>query len=538
MQDAIPAAIADAVAHAEGGAPVACHETHCSWVFVAGDRALKVKKPIVLSYLDYGTLERRHAMCREEVRLNRRLAPALYRGTVSIVRHAGGAMAIDPEDDAPGAVEFAVDMCRYDESDTLAERLRAGAATPAQLRAVGALLAAFHGAEPRPDETERAFAALRAAVRTTLDDLEADAGGELDGGRVAALRGVMEAALGARRGELLERGQRGLVVDGHGDLRAEHVLLTDPLQVVDALEFDAALRVADVSCDLGFLVMDLEGAGADDLAATLVESYREAGGDPGDRELLATMGCYRALVRAKVDLARRGHGPRRARERLDQALRLGWRARGPQVIAVCGPPASGKTTLARALCAQSEMAHLSSDVVRKARIGLAPTDRAPRGGLRARGDARDVPRAGPACGGGGVGGARSRGRRDARRPGGARRAARRDGPADGGAAAVRRVPGARGRGGAPRPRSRARRRARIRRRRRRRRAAGLRVGGARRGVRRAPSGGPRGPACRRRGARRRRVARSDVGMSSEACPVARRSPRRRWSPRSTPGRTA
>ena len=89
------------------------------------------------------------------------------------------------------------------------------------------------------------------------------------------------------------------------------------------------------------------------------------------------MGCYRALVRAKVDLARRGHGPRRARERLDQALRLGWRARGPQVIAVCGPPASGKSTLARALCAQSEMAHLSSDVVRKARIGLAPTDRAP-----------------------------------------------------------------------------------------------------------------------------------------------------------------
>ena len=377
MQDAIPAAIADAVAHAEGGAPVACHETHCSWVFVAGDRALKVKKPIVLSYLDYGTLERRHAMCREEVRLNRRLAPALYRGTVSIVRHGGGAMAIDPEDDAPGAVEFAVDMRRYDESDTLAERLRAGAATPAQLRAVGALLAAFHGAEPRPDETERAFAALRAAVRTTLDDLEADASGELDGGRVAALRGVMEAALGARRGELLERGQRGLVVDGHGDLRAEHVLLTDPLQVVDALEFDPALRVADVSCDLGFLVMDLEGAGADHLAVALVEGYREAGGDPGDRELLATMGCYRALVRAKVDLARRGHGPRRARERLDQALRLGWRARGPQVIAVCGPPASGKSTLARALCAQSEMAHLSSDVVRKARIGLAPTDRAP-----------------------------------------------------------------------------------------------------------------------------------------------------------------
>ncbi|HEX6745163.1 MAG TPA: AAA family ATPase [Solirubrobacteraceae bacterium] len=377
MQDAIPAAVAAALARAEGGAAVACHETHCSWVLVAGDRALKVKKPIVLSYLDYGTLERRHAMCREEVRLNRRLAPALYRGTVSIVARDGGAVALDPYDDAPGAVEFAVDMRRYEEGDTLAERLRAGAATPGQLRAVGARLAGFHAAEPRPQETEPAFAALRAAVRTTLDDLEADAGAEIDDGRVPTLRVLMEAALAARRAELLERGRRGLVVDGHGDLRAQHVLVTDPVQVVDALEFDAALRIADVSCDLGFLVMDLEGVGADDLATALVDGYREAGGDPGDRQLLATMGCYRALVRAKVDLARGGHGHGRARERLDQALRLGWRARGPQLIAVWGPPASGKSTLARELCAQSGMAHVSSDVVRKARIGLAPTDRAP-----------------------------------------------------------------------------------------------------------------------------------------------------------------
>jgi uncharacterized protein len=149
------------------------------------------------------------------------------------------------------------------------------------------------------------------------------------------------------------------------------------VQFVDAVEFDPALRIADVACDLGFLVMDLEGAGRADLAAALLEGYRSAGGDPGDRELLATMECYRALVRAKVDVARAGHGRGRARERLDQALALGWRARGPQLIAVCGPPAGGKSTLARAVCAQSAMDHISSDAVRKARIGLAPTDRAP-----------------------------------------------------------------------------------------------------------------------------------------------------------------
>jgi aminoglycoside phosphotransferase family enzyme len=313
MKDTVASAVADAVARDQDGRAVECHETHGSWVFVAGDRALKVKKPVVLPFLDDGTLERRRAMCREEVRVNRRLAPALYRGTVSVVAR-GSELFVDPDDEASGAVEVAVDMRRYDERDTLAERLRIGAATPAQLRAVGALLAGFHAAEPGPHDAARAFAALRAAVRTTLDDLRGDgAPGEMGDGRLWQLRGGMEAALAARRTELLERGRRGLVVDGHGDLRAEHVLLTEPIQIVDAVEFDPGLRIADVSCDLGFLVMDLEGAGGDVPATALVEGYREAGGDAGDRALLASMARYRALVRARstgCPVATAASGPR------------------------------------------------------------------------------------------------------------------------------------------------------------------------------------------------------------------------------------
>jgi aminoglycoside phosphotransferase family enzyme len=233
MRDDLLAALADAVADAEGGVPVERHDTHGSWVFVAGARARKVKKPVVLAFLDHGSLERRRAMCREEVRLNHRLAPELYRGTVSVVAREDGRVAIDPDDEAAGAVEVAVDIRRYDEDDTLAQRLRAGAATPGQLRAVRARLAAFHASEPRPQE--------------------------------------------ARRAGLLERGRRGLVVDRHGDLRTEHVLLTDPVQVVDALEFDPALRVADVACDLGFLVEPTDRAPAAAYAheATLA-TYRES----------------------------------------------------------------------------------------------------------------------------------------------------------------------------------------------------------------------------------------------------------------------
>jgi hypothetical protein len=98
--------------------------------------------------------------------------------------------------------------------------------------------------------------------------------------------------------------------------------------------------------------------------------YREAGGDPGDDALLALMACYRALVRAKID-AMRGRAER-AQQRIAQATALRWRARGPMLLAVCGPPATGKSTLAAALCEQSPMVRVSSDVIRKAPLWRPP----------------------------------------------------------------------------------------------------------------------------------------------------------------------
>jgi uncharacterized protein len=375
MRDTVLSALAAPEVYPGAPTSVECHDTHGSWVFVAGEHALKVKKPVVLPFMDYGTLERRRAMCREEVRLNRRLAPGLYLGTVGIVPREDGGVSLESDDDAPGVIEVGVLMRRYEERDTLAARWSAGTATAEQLRRVGARIATFHAFAPRADQANAALVGLRQAVRTTVDDLEAQTRGALEVARLRVLRARLEAALTVRRDDLLARGERGLVVDGHGDLRAEHVLLTDPLQIVDAVEFDPGLRIADVACDLGFLVMDLEGLGASELAHALVDGYREAGGDPGDDALLGLMACYRALVRAKIDLVR---GDRtRARDRLAQATMLGWHARGPLLLVVCGPPATGKSTLASALCEQSGMAHVSSDVVRKARLGLDRTDRAP-----------------------------------------------------------------------------------------------------------------------------------------------------------------
>ena len=120
--------------------PVELRETHISWVFLTGERAYKLKKPIRLPFLDYTTAELRRAMCEAEVALNRRLAPDLYLGVRAVVERDGG-LALGAPDD-PGARDFLVEMRRFDESETLAARADAG--RPLPVAEVGARLARFH----------------------------------------------------------------------------------------------------------------------------------------------------------------------------------------------------------------------------------------------------------------------------------------------------------------------------------------------------------------------------------------------------------
>jgi uncharacterized protein len=359
-------------------------ETHISWILLTGDRAYKIKKPLRLPFLDYSSLERRHALCLEEVRLNRRLAPDVYLGVRAILREPGGGVRLGGEDE-PGAVEYAVEMRRYDERATLARRLDAGTAGEGEVRAVGRRLAGFHADAARPADAGRAVPALEAMLRenfATLRDLDAD---PVHRARIDDAERLAAAVLAGRRHELRRRAAAGLVRDGHGDLRAEHVVLERGIEIVDCVEFDPALREIDVGLDLAFLAMDLMRHD-ERLASALVSAYREAGGDPGDDVLVAFFAAQRALIRAKVALVRAGQvgGTDAARRRADAAAllvladRLGWRVRLGTAAIVCGVAASGKSTLAAALAERLGATVLSSDRVRKELVGVAPTVRAPK----------------------------------------------------------------------------------------------------------------------------------------------------------------
>jgi aminoglycoside phosphotransferase family enzyme/predicted kinase len=357
------------------GTSAELRETHISWVVLEGERAYKIKKPVRLPFLDYGSLERRHELCREEVRLNRRLAPGVYLGVCALVPDADGVRPA--REDAPGAVEYAVVMRRYDERRTLAR----GAAGEAEVRAVGRRLAAFHAAADRPPDPDGSVDALERMLSenlVSLRELEADRATVDDAER------LVDAVLAGRRRELLARARAGLVRDGHGDLRAEHVVLERGIEIVDCVEFDPALREIDVGLDLAFLVMDLLRRDRS-LAAALVSAYREAGGDPGDDALVAFFAAQRALIRAKVALVRasqvEGADAARRRAHADELLalagRLAWTVRVGSGLVVCGLAASGKSTLAAALAQRSGATVVSSDAVRKELLGLAPSERAP-----------------------------------------------------------------------------------------------------------------------------------------------------------------
>jgi uncharacterized protein len=358
-------------------------ETHISWVLLAGEAAYKLKTPVRFAFVDYGTLERRRALCHEEVRLNRRLAPDVYRGVLAVVPTAGGAFGFADEQD-PRAVEYAVEMRRYDEDATLLRRLAAGTAGETDVSAVGRRLAEFHAAAAIPLEPERTVARLWSMLDenfASLRELVPTARGRIDGAeRLAA------ALQRGRREELLARAGAGLVRDGHGDLRAEHVVLERGIEVVDCVEFDPLLREQDVGLDLAFLVMDLMRRD-ERLARALETAYREAGGDPGDDALVRFFAAQRALIRAKVALIRAGQveaadaGRRsgEAAELLDLADLLGWSVRLGDLAVVCGVAASGKSTLAAALAERAGATVISSDVVRKRLLGIDPTARAPTG---------------------------------------------------------------------------------------------------------------------------------------------------------------
>ncbi|TPG32720.1 AAA family ATPase [Mycolicibacterium hodleri] len=334
-------------------------ETHTGIVALVGDRAYKVKKPVVTDFLDFRTVESREHVCAREVALNSRLAADSYLG----VAHLSG------PDCGPG--EPVIVMRRYPDSLRLSSMIVRGEAVEHHLTAIADKMARFHA---RADRSRRidvsaTVGALSARWQENLVELHRYVDTVLSAEPLAEIERLAGQFISGRSDLFSGRIAERRIVDGHGDLLADDIFCPSSGPVLlDCLEFDDGLRYVDCIDDVAFLAMDLEFLERTDLAEFFLAEYRRQSGDAAQAALAEFYLAYRAVVRAKVDCIRAGQGRMAAeddaRRHLDIAL-THLRAGTVRLIMVGGGPGTGKTTLARALAESLSAQVISTDDVRR-----------------------------------------------------------------------------------------------------------------------------------------------------------------------------
>lgn len=363
-------------------------QTHLSYVFLAGQYVYKVKKPVHFPFVDYSTLDGRLHFCREEVRLNRRLAPRVYLDVIPIIaRGSQLTLGEGAEGGSDGeVVEYAVKMRRLPEAQMLDYLLAKGSVQREHIHAIAQKLVSFH----RVASSDRASnygtrEAIKGQIQENLNEIEPFIGRTIHRKLFNDIKHYQEAFFSAQEGLFERRLRRDKVREGHGDLRAEHICMTDGIEIFDTIEFNEGFRYCDVASDIAFLTMDLDFQHAPELADELRDQYAAKTEDKDFKRLMPFYECHRACVRGKVDTLKslEAEVPQEEREKAlargQRYFRLAYRyarpVNRPALIIVCGMIATGKSTLAKMLEDTTGFRLKSSDIVRKEFARASPQER-------------------------------------------------------------------------------------------------------------------------------------------------------------------
>ncbi len=355
-QEESVAFLASQAAHA--GARVARISTHGAHVFLAGARAYKLKRAVRYSFMDFSTLEKRRATLETELALNREHAPQLYLGLQAIHRSPDGRIGWEEGE----IIDWVLVMSRFEQSDLLSERARAGHLTRSDLETLAHTVALMHKTAPIVHRAEADF-----FTSVALDNFEPLAESGFTFEALPAARLALEPALAAARPWLTARARDGFVRRSHGDLHLGNlVMLNGRPTPFDALEFNADLATGDVYYDLAYLLMDLDQNHLRSSANLVLSRYAAYSDDLAGLAGLPLFLATRALVRAKV-LTYQGN-PQSAAP-LVEAVTEYLRPYRPCLIAIGGLSGTGKSTVAEALAPDVGPSPgavvLRSDVLRK-----------------------------------------------------------------------------------------------------------------------------------------------------------------------------
>ncbi len=304
-------------------------ETHASWVLLTPNTAYKFKKPVDMGFMDFSTLEARKHYCEEEIRLNRRLAPEMYRGVARVIKEDDDyRLEMDENEDGGEAYGYGVVMKRMPPKRKMDLLLDRHEVRYRDVEAIARILAPFHKQaevvreEPSIDAYKERFNDIQQEERVFEQLLGKEAEDRVE-------RAVMSSDdfLDAHQDLLRSRAEEGMVRDGHGDLHSGNIFIDEEPVIFDCIEFNPSFRKLDVLDEIAFFCMDLEAHQEDELASHFLKIYNQAYPVMRDRKeeaLFEYYKAYRANVRAKVTAIRASQeeDPEQEKEKISLYLDL------------------------------------------------------------------------------------------------------------------------------------------------------------------------------------------------------------------------
>jgi len=345
-------------------------QTHISWVFLTGEFAYKVKKPVNFGFLDFSTPGQRKHYCERELELNRRFSPNIYLDLLSI-NIAGDAYHLNG---TGKAIDYCLQMKQFKQSDLLEQRLTSKRFNPAWLDQLASNIALFHNQQEAVKSSRIDHALLlEEHIQGNLATAEKHVGRALPYNTMQQLYSYAEHAFQTLSTLLAARQSQGFVRSCHGDLHLNNIVLFDHKpQLFDCIEFNDEFSIIDVMSDIAFLVMDLDAHLRPDLAMRLLSRYLEHSGDYAGLMLLRYYLYYRACVRGKVscllvsELDCEKQPPIYEEANLYFTLAASYTNPGkPKLFAVGGLSGSGKSHLALLGCGIEQAIIIRSDATRK-----------------------------------------------------------------------------------------------------------------------------------------------------------------------------
>lgn len=279
-----------------------------SWVVLSPDRVYKLKKPIRSRFLDFSTCAAREFFCKEEVRLNRRTAPQIYLGAIPVIRTPQGELRLGGDGEA---VDWIVEMRRLPKERSLDRALASGNASRGDIERMLSYLYTFLSSAPALEMERSRYLGFFESQQAENREVLAGTARLLPQAKVGEILDILQQTIDSRPAWLFEPLDHRRIIEAHGDLRPEHIYLTDPPAIIDCLEFNRDLRLLDPFDDLSYLALECALLGDERLAAEVIDGYARLTGVRPPPLLLDFYRGYRATIRARLAIAHVFDWPRR-----------------------------------------------------------------------------------------------------------------------------------------------------------------------------------------------------------------------------------